>query len=72
MSGGKMNREEKIKDLTTYRGSSWVKVSPHDLALICIETLENPKENCRYHGYCNHTWAREQLLAMIIEDWPIR
>jgi len=50
------------KTLDTARGSSWAKVSPHDMSLLCLEILETRTGNS--------VWAREQLLAMIIEDWP--
>lgn len=48
--------------------------TPRATALLCIEILEarrdhhrwNPSVNCREQ----RQWAREQLLKMIIQDWP--
>jgi len=37
--------------------------SPRATALLCIEILESTNGQSK-------EWARQQLLKMIIEDWP--
>ena len=41
--------------------------SPRATALLCIEILESPYATANGQS---KEWARQQLLMMIIEDWP--